>query len=290
MAARRFLFVGLLATLLASVARAEIPALSRPLSVESYERDPASIDDLKETFGMAGGIALLYVARALESGNADPRITQGDFGGRGSFTLLYHRYTSMFDATSDGELNVDSREYPSRVALGALWPELFLSAQLVAGFDTDRYGGTDLAIETAPLPIPLISHGADFRPELVAWVRGRKFDAEDQPILNPALALSIDHLPALASAFGLAISAQTDLASGFAPSAFGMVQLSFRTHEKSLSGEDADLPARGVPGARTSSLQRGWFGYSAYAFPLDSGQFARFAIGLGAHFSAPLGR
>jgi hypothetical protein len=271
-----------------STARAEIPALSRPFSVESYERDSASLADLKETLGMAGDIGLLYAARALESGTSDPRVGDGDFGGRGAFAFLYRRYTILFDATSDGELNVDSREYPSRLVLRSVWPEAFVSLDLVAGFDTDRYGGTDLSLEFRPLPIPLIEQGANFRPELVAWVRGRKFDAEDEPILNPAVALSIDHLPALASSFGLALSAQTDVSEGFAPSAFGMVQLSYHTHEASVSGSDADLP-RGVPGESASSLQRGWFAYSAYAFPLDPRQYARFSIGLGANFSVPIG-
>jgi hypothetical protein len=261
-------------------ARAEFPALTRELAIESYARDPGSLEVLRGTHGLAGSVALLYLARADQPGGASPRATRGHLGGHGTLKALVSRWTLAADALLDRR-GVEVAEHETRLWVAAAVPEARASLRGLVGFANDEHAGADLELELAPLPVPLPVPDLDLRPELVVWLRGRAFDS-GRTSLNPAAGLVMQHLPGLGSALALAVSAQTDLAQGEAPRSFGMLQVRW-SPEMAPALPEGDLPVR--PGVRRPSPpDPAWFAFGAYAFPIDRRHLARLALGLGLRF------
>jgi hypothetical protein len=260
----------------ARAAGADFPALSRELVPDSFAAGVPGAS--AERRGVEGSASLAWFSRSLSPGGTDPRFTGGELGGRGGAALLYGRYRLGGDATVDGEFNVDSREYPSRFYLGGEWR--WISARVVAGLDEDRYGGTDLTIEFAPVHLGAPGH----RPQLLAqaWVRGRRFDQFDEPILNPALELALRRVPLGGSTLDLAVSAQTDFARRNHPDSFGMLRAVWTPVVPAAEEDRLDSGPRWF--AR-STLRRALFLHAAYAFPLDTRHYARLALGGGVWFA-----
>lgn len=244
---------------------ADFPALS-------HEMVPAAFTDLGAGAPAVHGLASVsWFSRSLEPGVGDPRVSKGELGGRGGASLIYGRWAIGGDATVDGRFNVDAREYPSRFWLESVWP--WIAVRGVAGLDEDQYGGTDVMLEAAPVTIS--GDRAGRRLDVQAFVRGRKFERFDEPILNPALAVAARRIRAGAGALDLALSAQIDFARRNHPDSFGMVQAVWAPAPR----EEGERLSAG--GGRGDALWRTLYAHGAYAFPLDTRHHARLALGVG---------
>ena len=258
----------------------EFPALARPFTPESDLCDPARLAERLLDRGYDFEAVGIRFSHAIVPGEGSPRLSSGFLGGRAEASALLGRYSLGADATEDGHSQVDGREYPVRLHADAVVPEAFLSARAVLGFDDDGYAGMDLALESQPLVIPVPGSDAfpaDLTLRSWGWVRVRKLEALEDPVLNPALAIALMGLPVVGGQAPIALSFQSDLASDLLPSSFGMLQLGWFQNPPR-----AKVRRRGDP--PPSRLKRNLFFYGSYAFPMDDRTIARLALAGGMSF------
>ena len=276
-----FVAAAIVATQLSAVpARAEFPALTRPLVLGPPALLHAPLEQPPNAMRLSGEVWLGGLSRALEPGDGDPRAEAMELGGRLRVSLARGRWDLSAEATQDTPYNVDSREYPARLSLGRSWPSL-LSARATVGYEDGVYDGADLELE--PRALPLAGAGARWRPRLVSWLRVRKLDFEREWLATPAVGLTLGESVAGGRGLAFGLSTQWDAAEDDHPSGFGMLTVRWASVGPTSNGEGRDMLGTPFGG----QLDRRWFVHAAYAFPLDDHQYARIAVGAGVGFDSP---
>lgn len=282
--------LALLGGALAPPALADFPTLARELTLESFPRDSAALHALARTRGVAAAVSLGPLARSGTPGGSAPRVADAGLGGGGEARLLLGRWTLGADFLEDGPREADPGEYRTRIHAAGAWPAAWLAARAVGGLDEGGRAGADLELEPARLPVVVPGIALDLRPAFAGWLRLRKLEGSARPSLHPAAGVVLEHLPALASALALSVTAQAEIERGALPRSFGLVQARWLSLARPLGAGRGDpyLPrARGAP--RTTRVRWRWFLYGAWAFALDSREEGRLAAGAGLRFTAPLG-
>jgi hypothetical protein len=287
------LAVALLAAPVVTPARAQIhsefPALTRPFTSESFSTQPDELRARLADRGFSVEAAALRLSRGGRCGGANAGVSRGDTGGRLALQYRQGRYAVTAEATEGGRRGSEPREYPVRVAGSGVWPEARIFAALAAGFDAEGYAGTDLALESAPLtlPLPPLSRfPADCRPRLITWARLRMPARGGGASLAPTAALVLDHLPVLASSLVLAPSVQGEWRAGAAPVSVLVLQVAYSAGPWPLGG-GGGVVRRGS--RRPTSLLAGLFLHAGYAWPLDERSPARFVLGVGSGLDVVMG-
>ncbi len=289
-AAAAALLAAALAVAPAERARAEIPALSREFTTESFLRTPHDLALLAARRHVALGVSGGAFWAGDDPGSWNAFRSGSPWGGRIEALARRGRFTLEGDATNDGRLDGDPREYPQRLTGAAAVPEARVALTGAVGWARGRHRGTDLSAELAPLAWQMRLRTADLAPRLWLWARYRVLEGDPHPIVTPAAAVALQHFVVLGSQPVLALSAQTDLQQTRAPAAFGMLQAGFASVPVPLTGGggDPDMPRpRGAPAP--SLVDRSWFVTLGYAFPLDDRSAARFAVQAGMRFVRPYG-
>jgi hypothetical protein len=259
----------------------EFPALTRPFTSESFLTQADDLRARRADRGFSVEAAALRLSRGGCCGGAEAEVSRCVAGGRLALQYRYGRYALGGEATGDGPRGSEPREYPVRIAASGVWPEARVFAALVAGFDTGGHAGADLALEGAPLVLPLPtlrSFPADYRRRFVTWARLRMPAHQGGASVAPAAALALDHLPGLASSLVLAPSVQSEWRAGAAPLSVLLVQVAYSAGPWPLGGE-AGVVRRGS--RPPSSLLAGLFVHAGCARPLDRRSPARVVLGVG---------
>jgi hypothetical protein len=286
------LLAGLVALALspAGAARAEIPALSRDFVTEEFSRTPHDLERLAARHHVALGVSGGAFWAGREAGAWNALRGGRPWGARAEALACAGRWTLGADATNDGALDAEPREYAQRVTLAAHLPEAFTALTGSVGYRQFHHAGTDVSAELAPLRWRWTLRDADVAPRVWFWARWRRLEHDATDIVTPAAALAIQHVPILGSQPVLALSAQSDLAHGRVPQSFGLVQFGFASTPRPLSGGGGDPDMPRPRGAAPPSLtDRNWFVTLAYAFPLDDRAPVRLALQAGMRFVRPYG-
>jgi hypothetical protein len=266
----------------------EFPALSRPLTTESFPTTLVELRDRLVDRGFSIEGSWLRLSGGRYPGGPGVRFTRGDPGGRLVAQYRQGRYALSGEAGDDGPRDLEPREYPMRLAASGLFPESQLSGALVAGFDHGDFAGVDLALESAPtdLRAPVERRfPADYGRRLVTWSRLR-VPRHGRPSLTPATALVLGHLPMLASKLTLAPSVQSELRRGAPPVTALLLQICYAPGPWPLGGGGGAI-RRGS--RRPTDLLGNLIFHAGYARPLDHRSSARLVLGVGAGLDAVLG-
>jgi len=268
--------------------RAEIPAVSRPLTTEDFPRTPAELRSI---------LARSYFEAWIEGGefiagshpgarNPFRDLGRGQ-GGRAEIVATHHRWTALAEAINDGPNDADPREYPQRLGLGFHLPEARLSLVGAAGFGNGERQGFDLDAEGAPLRWTLTHSSTDIALRVWPWLRSR-WPRVGSAIVSPAVGFAIQHAVVVGSQAEVAFSVRSDLSSQRLPVSTGLFQLGWSTVPRPVSGGGRDPLMPPAPGQKPpSSLQWNWFAHLGYEFPFDSRDTARLAAQAGLRFNTP---
>jgi hypothetical protein len=274
----------------ATAAHAEIPALTREFVTEDFRRTPDALEQLAERRHVALGIGGGALWAGDDAGSWQAFRGGSPWGARAEALASYGRWTLGADATNDGSLNADAREYGQRITGAVHVPEMRTALSGAIGYERWRHRGTDLSAEFAPIRWNTHMKSADLVPNIHFWTRYRKLEGDDKAIVTPAVGIALQHFVVLGSQPVLALSAQSDLSSGRTPSTFGMFQFCFASVPRPLTGAVADPDMPPAPGTAPPSLiDRNWFVTLAYAAPFDQRTAARFGVLAGLRFVRPYG-
>ena len=266
-----------------SPAWAGFPTLTRAFDTEDYL---ISHDQLvaRRQCAVAGSMGL--AARVRSDGCSGLRPIE--FVTRGDGDKSWGRLNVGAGAAWDGSSDLDPAEFPLQLSAGVHMPEVSSSLQGSVGGDGSGYRGVDVVLETHLARLCTPFDTADLRTALFGWLRARSLHGQDKPVVDPALGLVLPHVPALANRLALALSAQSELQTGQLPHAFAMLQLRYLGTARSLGGAAGRdrLPGGRLthkPDRRTTR----WFGFGAWAVPLDTRIQARLTAQVGLRFLAP---
>lgn len=278
--------------------RAEIPALSRPLTTEDFPRSSAELPGILERSYLEAYFEGGEFIRGSSAGTWNPFHDLGRGpGGRAQIVATRRRWTALAEAINDGPNDADPREYPQRLGLGIHLSEARVSLLGVAGFGHGERQGFDLAAEGAPLRWTLTHTSTDIVLRVWPWIRSR-WPRTGQAIVSPAIGFAIQHAVVVGSQAEVALSARSDLSSQRLPITTGLLQLGWSALPRPVSGGGGDpfMPPDERPGMSgdpvmppkpPSSLKWNWFAHLGYEFPLDSRDVARLAAQAGLRFNTP---
>jgi hypothetical protein len=286
--ALRIIVAGLLLLLAPAMARAEIPALSRPLTTEDFPRTSAELPGILARSYFEAYVEGGEFIRGSSAGTWNPfhDLSRGP-GGRAQILATRRRWTALAEAINDGPNDVDPREYPQRLGLGVHLPEARVSLLGVAGFGHGERQGFDLEAEGAPLKWTLTHTSTDIVLRVWPWIRTR-WPRTGQAIVSPSIGFAIQHAVIVGSQAEVALSARSDLSSQRLPVTTGLFQLGWSTLPHPVSGGGGDPFMPPGPGERPpSSVKWNWFAHVGYEFPLDSRDVARLAAQAGLRFNTP---
>jgi hypothetical protein len=275
---------------LAAPARAEMPALSRPFETEEFAREPHDLERLAARRHLALAVSGGAFWAGDEPGSWNAFRSGSPWGGRAEMLARRGRWMLGADATNDGSLDAEPREYPQRITASVHAPEVLTALTGSVGYRRFHHAGTDVSAELAPLRWRWSLRDADLAPRVWFWARWRTLEIDGTDVVTPAAALALQHVPVLGSQPALALSVQSDMADHRAPATFGMVQIGFAGVPRPLGGGggDPDMPRpRGA--APPSLIDHAWFVDLAYAFPLDGRSVARLSVQGGVRFVRPYG-
>ena len=286
--ASRIIVAGLMLLLSPATGRAEIPALSRPLTTEDFPRSSGELPGILERSYFEAYLEGGEFIRGSTAGTWNPFHDPGRGpGGRAEIVATRRRWTALAEAINDGRNDADPREYPQRLGLGVHLPEARVSLLGAAGFGHGERQGFDLAAEGAPLRWTLTHTSTDIVLRVWPWIRSR-WPRTGQAVVSPAIGFAIQHAVVVGSQAETALSARSDLSSQRLPVSTGLFQLGWSTLPRPVSGgaRDPRMPPR--PGEKPpSSVQWNWFAHLGYEFPLDSRDVARLAAQAGLRFNTP---
>jgi hypothetical protein len=282
--------LALAAPSLAPAVHAEIPALSRRFDTEDFRRTPQDLENLAKLRHVALGVSGGAWWAGREAGSWNAFRSGSPWGARAEALARYGRWTLGADATNDGSLNADAREYGQRLTGAVHVPEVLTALTGAIGYERWHHRGSDLSAEFAPLRWNTRLKSMDLKPNLWFWTRVRKLEGDSKAIVTPAAALAIQHFVVLGSQASIALSAQSDVSDGATPATFGMFQLYFESVPHSISGGggDADMPLP-VGASAPSLIDHNWFAMLGYGFPLDDRSPGRLAVQFGMRFTRPYG-
>ena len=268
---RRAMALCVMQACIPGLARAEIPSLTREFETERYV---VSAKDMS-ALGARRFVGLVVSGGLFQegdhAGNWDPLGGWKQVGGgRAEVALTTGRWTVGADGIADTRRGVASDEFEQRVHATAYVPEARLSLTGAVGFESG-YEGADVTFETLLFRPAVPSEQLDLRPRLWGWLRLRKLDGIDEPVLRPAVGLFIQHAIVVGSQAYLGATVQCDVSKQLLPRSELLVQLGFATNPRPLWGPEDPGPLDPAP----PPIHRNLFAAVAYGAPLDARSPAR---------------
>lgn len=188
----------------------------------------------------------------------------------------------------DGDSKLEADELSASCGAALYAPEA--RTDLLAEFGTDPAGriAGQVESETRLLRVKLLRASAELWPNLYAWNRVRWADEEAGASWTPAVGLVTSHMPILASAVDLGLSARGELSEGDLPRSELVVQLGFSGVEHVLGGGTGlDLLPGGRQGDRNEDRSAAWRCFLGWGIPLDRRSSGRLTVQIGGRFLDP---
>lgn len=248
---------------------AGFPAEWRFFSTRSVLRDSASVARraLVRLWAGEGSLSRLSEGRAPGRGSPDLRFGAG--GSRLSAEFNHGLWHAGVEGIGVTPRIMREDAFPGTVSVDRSFPRLRTTLRGALGYSTGGAEGGEGTLELDGPSLDLGLPSADLRPSLIGWVRVRALRGQDHASVTPALSVALSHLPIVASALPLAITAASELTPGALPHSRLITQLGWQGEPHGFRSPEVDE----APGATWAP----WVAIG-YGAPLDRRTTARLAL------------